>query len=72
MRIYDAKTAKAIEQFVKEQDFVHVVRCRACIHWSDGGIDEAGRKLYPYCHLNDNQRKSNDYCSYGERKGGDE
>lgn len=59
-------------------DAVEVVRCRDCIHWvphTQCGFDEDNDEYHDYCGLlipDDDyyafRRKSDDYCSYGERR----
>ena len=46
-------------------DAVPVVRCRECKHWDS-------ETKFPYCWYRDDNVEANDYCSKGERKGGDE
>lgn len=58
-----------------------LVRCKDCIHWfphTQCGFDEDNDEYHDYCGLlipDDDYyaytRKPDDYCSYGERKGGD-
>ena len=67
-RINDAQTIDAVE----------VVRCKDCIHWfphTQCGFDEDNDEYHDYCGLltpDDDyyafRRKSDDYCSYGERR----
>lgn len=46
-------------------DAVEVVRCKDCIHYeSDGGA-------MMICNVTDMVCDNDDYCSYGERKGGE-
>lgn len=59
-----------------------LVRCKDCIHWfphTQCGFDEDNDEYHDYCGLlipDDDyyayRRKANDYCSYGEHKGGDD
>lgn len=63
-------------------DAVEVVRCKDCKHWfphTQCGFDEDNDEYHDYCGLlipDDDYyayiRKSDDYCSYGERKGGED
>lgn len=62
---------------VVSTDAVEVVRCKDCIHWlpqTQCGFDEDNDEYHDYCGLlipDDDyyayRRKTNDYCSYGER-----
>ena len=61
-------------------DAVEVVRCKDCKHWlprTQCGFDEDYDEYHDYCKLlipDDDYyayiRKPDDYCSYGEYKGG--
>ena len=61
-------------------DAVEVVRCKDCKHWfphTQCGFDEDNDEYHDYCGLlipDDDYyaytRKPDDYCSYGECKGG--
>lgn len=46
-------------------DAVPVVRCRECKHHKDTSVTE-----YEYCCLTGQTVGYDDFCSYGERKGG--
>jgi len=72
---------KVYENWQKGYELVgEVVRCRDCIHWfphTQCGFDEDNDEYHDYCGLlipDDDYyaytRKADDYCSYGERKGG--
>lgn len=57
---------KSIESYMEKHDIVEVVRCKDCKHYRDS---------FPYdtCDVFDaNATDAEDYCSYGERKDGDE
>ena len=57
---YDAVANKITD--MEERGFVSVVRCKDCKH----------RDLFS-CPLADNDfQKDNDFCAWGERKGGDD
>ena len=62
-------------------DVVEVVRCRECKYWGDeaGELQRSDRVLFARCkvhnYLLDGRHTGwcpteNDFCSYGERKGG--
>lgn len=46
-------------------DAVPVVRCRKCKHHKDTSVTE-----YEHCCLTGQTVRYDDFCSYGERKGG--
>lgn len=48
-------------------DAVEVVRCRECKYHRDTSITE-----YEHCCLIDKTVRYNDFCSYGERREGDD
>lgn len=48
-------------------DAVEVVRCRECKYHEDTSVTE-----YEHCCLLSKTVRYNDFCSYGERKDGDE
>lgn len=48
-------------------DAVEVVRCKDCKHYIVEGI----ATQYGWCHEYKHSVDEDDYCSYGERKGGD-
>ena len=52
-----------------------VVRCRECVHWKPTG-SKAGNSFSDMeyiggCEFTNYCRRESDFCSYGERKGGD-
>lgn len=50
----------------RQNDAIDLVRCKDCIHYeSDGGA-------LMVCRIDDMVVDDTDYCSYGERKGGDD
>ena len=56
-------------------DAVPVVRCRKCKHWKPSG-SKAGNSFSDMediggCEFTNYCRRESDFCSYGERKGGD-
>ena len=86
MRLIDADALKQMAQeygftFVDLQaldnaptiDAVPVVRCKDCVHWYDR--EEVCLKIYSDGAVHENawqERKPDDFCSYGERKDGEE
>ena len=56
----------ALENF-PTVDAVEVVRCQDCKHHDDTSISE-----YKHCFVNNRTVQSDDFCSFGERKGGDD
>ena len=57
-------------------DAVPVVRCKDCVHWlnEDGLNDHVCLKIYSDGAVSSyawQDRKPDDFCSYGERKDGD-
>ena len=57
-------------RFLKKQstvDAVAVVRCRECKYHEDTSVTE-----YEHCCLLSKTVRYNDFCSYGERKEGDD
>lgn len=64
-----AKTQTVVGKMVESADAVEVVRCKDCKHY---------RKVtenYGICYERPNvitSQTPNDFCSYGERKGGDD
>ena len=57
-------------------DAVPVVRCRECMHWKPTG-SKAGNSFSDMeyiggCEFTNYCRRESDFCSYGERKDGDE
>ena len=77
-------TREEFVRFLKKQptvDAVEVVRCRECKHWGDetGKLQGSDGVLFARCkvhnYLIDGRHTGwcsteNDFCSYGERKGG--
>ena len=76
-RKYDEAVDMAIEALQREDNFlksletnepiydmVDVVRCKDCKHW-------ASKEDYD-CEIHSGAFGVGDYCSYGERKGGDD
>ena len=56
--------------FKPKADYVEVVRCKDCVYWDGRGYD--GR-CEPYHNgLIRDYTNYDDFCSYGERKGGAE
>ena len=56
-------------------DAVQVARCRDCKHWKPSG-SKAGNSFSDMeyiggCEFTKYCRRESDFCSYGERKGGD-
>lgn len=64
----DRETAKAIEEFIKEHDFVRVVRCHKCKHWLPGTITETDTFEPPFCMVLKTPMHGDDYCPYGDRR----
>lgn len=61
-------TREEFAYFLKKQptiDAVSVVRCRECKHHKDTSVTE-----YEHCCLTGQTVGYDDFCSYGERKGG--
>lgn len=64
-----AAVVTAIECFVRNQpaaDVVPVVRCKYCVYLGaplSGGYYDCKKYMLPYC-------SPDDFCSYGERRGG--
>ena len=56
---------------VESVDAVPVVRCKDCTHWSGRKYNVHINGFLPWCRFSALQREANDYCSYGERKGGE-
>lgn len=60
---------EALDMAVKALDAVPVVRCRECIHYEMGVClkiyDDGAASRYAW-----QERKPDDFCSYGERKEG--
>ena len=57
-------------------DAVEVVRCRKCKHWKPSG-SKAGNSFSDMeyiggCEFTNYYRTESDFCSYGERKEGDD
>lgn len=68
------KLAK-IFKMLPTADVVPVVRCKDCKWWVREGNDSFGYAMFcdHDCSLGGQGiKKPDDYCSYGERKGGDE
>ena len=77
-------TREEFVRFLKKQptvDAVEVVRCRECKYWGDeaGKLQHSDGVLFARCkvhnYLIDGRHTGwgpteNDFCSYGERKGG--
>ena len=74
--IYETiKDSDGVDCYIKRGE---VVRCKDCIHWfphTQCGFDEDNDEYHDYCGLlipDDDyyafRRKSDDYCSYGERR----
>ena len=77
-------TIEEFVRFLKKQptvDAVEVVRCRDCMYWGDeaGKLQHSDGVLFARCkvhnYLIDGRHTGwcpteNDFCSYGERKGG--
>ena len=56
---------EAMTDTIPAADVVEVVRCRDCKYW-DGEIRD-GFYYFEHCSLINEDRISDDYCSYGER-----
>lgn len=68
------EVAKAVEK-APTVDAVPVVRCKDCKWWVREGNDSFGYAMFcdHDCSLGGQGiKKPEDYCSYGERKGGEE
>ena len=63
MAEYDCITTEQFET-IPAADVVEVVRCRDCKYW-DGEIRD-GFYYFEHCSLINEDRISDDYCSYGE------
>lgn len=50
-------------------DAVPVVRCRECVYWASGANED---ESWEYCYWFESEIDGNEFCSYGERKGGAE
>lgn len=66
---------KIINQF-PAVDAVPVVRCRDCVHWKPTG-SKAGNSFSDMeyiggCEFTNYCRRESDFCSYGERKDGND
>ena len=61
-------SANAID-FAPTIDAVPVVRCRACIYFEDSPLNEKGFLICPASGM---EITDMDFCSYGERKEGDD
>ena len=57
-----------MDEYIKRSDVVEVVRCKDCKHLTDDGL------CWENIHAVVGYKKPNpnDFCSYGERKEGDE
>ena len=72
-------TASIAERVIDSQptvDAVPVVRCRECKHWKPSG-SKAGNSFSDMeyiggCEFANYYRSESDFCSYGERKEGDD
>ena len=56
--------ARNIEQMVKDGKLIEVIRCKDCWCYDTG----AGYDGWGLCERYDQDRKDNDYCSFGELK----
>ena len=65
--MYQEGVEKSCKHFKNKADFVEVVRCVKCEHW----IYWADEKRCS-CDLHHTYTIRDDYCSFGERKGGAE
>lgn len=68
--------SKSVIDTLPTIDAVPVVRCKNCIHWlnEDGLNDHVCLKIYSDGAVSAyawQDREPDDFCSYGERKGGD-
>lgn len=63
--------AQEAVQFVDlmPNDMVHVVRCQYCGYFADAKVNEKGFLICPASGM---EITGMDYCSYGERKEGEE
>ena len=56
-------------------DVAPVVRCKDCKHWkhswSKAGNSFSDMEYIGGCEFSNYYRRESDFCSYGERKGGD-
>ena len=52
-------------------DVVEVVRCKECKNYSNFDAYKAKRLDFHFCKKFNNITRENDFCSYGERKGGE-
>lgn len=77
-RILSQREVEVVEMVVNsvsDDAVVEVVRCRDCKWWVREGNDSYGYAMFcdHDCSLGGQGiKKPEDYCSYGERKGGDE
>ena len=57
-----------MDEYIKRSDVVDVVRCKECKHLTDDGL------CWENIHAVVGYKKPNpnDFCSYGERKEGDD
>lgn len=55
--------------FKNKADFVEVVRCKECKHYTNIDTYRNPPRLdFHWCNKLGNVTKENDYCSYGERR----
>ena len=64
-------SADWISSFIESQptaDVVEVVRCKDCIYWDKRTVNNKG---FIICAASGMEIHTEDFCSYGERKGND-
>ena len=69
LEVYDELLSVALDMAIEalSAEAVQVVRCKDCKHYIVEGITTQ----YGWCHEYKHSVDEDDFCSYGERKGGD-
>jgi ribosomal protein S27E len=60
------------DKYKSKADFVEVVRCKDCEHWNcvSGVTEHMGCDIFCDNHGREYPTNPDDFCSFGERKGG--
>ncbi len=69
-RVHANMTSIEIED-ASDVDVVEVVRCKDCKYYKSYKYNKAIDCYLPWCTFSGLYRKADDFCSYGEQRGGE-
>lgn len=61
------KELQAYKDAEERGELVRVVRCKDCVHWRGGGINESDDFIPPMCLWHNMPTHASEYCLYGVR-----